>query len=197
MPLSICRALFTLARHADPAARASHGARVGVAPHHLRRLVAGALLDRARALPHACQNGVPHQLPTLPIQSRITRCGRRHGFERERRYWEEALAGAPQHVNLPFDRTPGPDRSFLGARRKLSLSVPTVRGLRELAAARDTTLSNVVLSVLSCFCSRSLAGRLLRHGHRKSHSRGTGTRRRTVRQPGARANAAERRRRDR
>jgi acyl carrier protein len=112
----------------------------------------GLLYKEWSALYHACQNGLPHQLPPLPIQYKDYAMWQvRHGFERERRYWEEALAGAPRHVDLPFDRTPGPDRRFLGARRKLSLPAQTVRALRGLAAARDTTLSNVVLAVFKLF----------------------------------------------
>jgi len=97
----------------------------------------------------ARDGGVPPPSP-LPIQYKdyaYWQAGQE--FIRERRFWREALAGAPRHLDLPRDRHRGPQRQFSGARHAATLAPATVRALRELALAHDTTMSNLMLAVFN------------------------------------------------
>jgi len=100
----------------------------------------------------AFQHHMPNPLKPLRIQYKdyaVWQVNR--GFEREQRYWRDKLAGAPRHMNLPYDRSPGPDRHFRGARRDRVLQSETAQALRELAASRNTTVSNVTLTPFKPF----------------------------------------------
>jgi len=102
------------------------------------------------ALYTAARDGrVPPPAP-LPIQYKdyaYWQAGQ--DFTRERRFWRNSLAGAPRHLDLPRDRHPGAQRQFSGARLAVMLPPATTQGLRELARAHDTTVSNLMLAVFN------------------------------------------------
>ena len=61
-------------------------------------------------------------------------------------YWLERLKGKPDAVRLPYDRPPNPARAYRGGAERLLLDAPGLRALRNMAKAKNTTLSNVVLA---------------------------------------------------
>ncbi|MGE0863601.1 MAG: amino acid adenylation domain-containing protein [Vicinamibacterales bacterium] len=102
------------------------------------------------ALYAAAAAGVEAPLPAMPVQYKdYADWQTGQDFTRERRFWRQALAGAPRHLELPRDRRPSGQRQFMGARRTATLAPTATRGLRELARAHDTTVANVLLAAFN------------------------------------------------
>jgi amino acid adenylation domain-containing protein len=107
------------------------------------------------ALYEAYRTGRPIPLPPLRIQYKdFAAWQNTHDFRREERYWTGRLAGVPQAVRLPYDFPPAADRDFRGDIQELTLSGPTTRALRRIAAERRTTLADVVFAVFDLFLFR-------------------------------------------
>lgn len=76
-------------------------------------------------------------------------------FESQLSYWREQLAAPDQaSLTLPTDHLRSADRSFAGARLRVRLSAAVSERLRHLARSRDTSLFNVLLTVLHCALAR-------------------------------------------
>jgi amino acid adenylation domain-containing protein len=102
----------------------------------------GVLLRELGALYTAFAAGEPSPLPELSIQyPDFARWQRRwlsgETLEREVAHWRRALAGAPESLELPYDRPPGPATGNRGGRRPFALP-PVVWGRLVELARRDT-----------------------------------------------------------
>jgi amino acid adenylation domain-containing protein/non-ribosomal peptide synthase protein (TIGR01720 family) len=97
----------------------------------------------------------PKPLAPLPVQYKdYAQWQSGQTFARERRFWNDTLAGAPRHMELPHDRHPGAQRQFSGARQSTMMPREVARGLRGLARAHDTTVSNVLLAAFNLLVSQ-------------------------------------------
>ncbi|MFI1973518.1 condensation domain-containing protein, partial [Streptomyces cinnamoneus] len=73
-------------------------------------------------------------------------------------YWRRTLAGAPQELELPFDRPRPTQASYQGHAVGLSLSADTHRRLAELAREHGATLFMVLHAGMAALLSRLGAG---------------------------------------
>ena len=77
-------------------------------------------------------------------------------------WWEQALAGAPPLLELPWDRQRPDAMSFAGADLEFSMPAETGRGLLKLAVANQTTtfvvaFASLQVSVAPASCRSSTA----------------------------------------
>ncbi len=79
------------------------------------------------------------------------------GFAEDEAYWLGALENAPERIALPYDSAPGPLSLFQGDVVRVRLDAATTARLRGLAAARNTTLSNVTLALFGLLLNRLTA----------------------------------------
>src|SRR5690606_30427518 len=70
------------------------------------------------------------------------------------RYWESALAGIPDQLDLPSDRPRPAVQSSVGGRVEVHIDAPTHAGLQELGQQHGATLFMVVHSALAVLLSR-------------------------------------------
>ncbi|MFC9898103.1 amino acid adenylation domain-containing protein [Nocardia sp. NPDC127579] len=73
-------------------------------------------------------------------------------------YWQRALSGLPDQLDLPTDRPRPVVRSFAGGRVELSVDATTHRALIELSRAANTTLFTVVHTALAVLLARLSGG---------------------------------------
>ncbi len=126
----------------------------------------GVLLGEVGALYAAHAAGRPGKaagLRELPIQyPDFALWQRRHlaGGElaSQLSYWREALAGAPQILELPADRPRPAIQSFRGASEPFALRAELAESLRALARAEGGTLFMVLLAGLQALIGRSTGG---------------------------------------
>ncbi len=117
---------------------------------------------RARSAGHA------PQWPDLPVQYADYTLWQREllGEDQERdsvlarqvAYWRSALAGLPEHLDLPFDRPRPAHPSSRGAHITFDLDARLHRALLDLARAHRVTLFMVLQAGLAVLLSRSGAG---------------------------------------
>jgi len=69
-------------------------------------------------------------------------------------YWRTALSGAPQAINLPFDRPRPQVERHRGAAQWFSVTEQVTAGLRALARAENTTLFCVLLAAFGTLLMR-------------------------------------------
>ena len=104
------------------------------------------------ALYSAYRQGKPNPLPPLRIQYKdFAVWQNRRNFEADERYWLEKLAGMPERIALQYDFPSTESRDFRGNSCETMVPAELTQALRERAAARNTTLSNVVLSIFTLF----------------------------------------------
>ena len=100
------------------------------------------------ALYAAARRGASDPLPPLRIHYKDFAVWQKaHVFERDEAHWRHQLAGVPDALALPYDFTPGADRDFRGDSMGVEIDAAVTQGLRRIARANKTTLSNVVLAV--------------------------------------------------
>jgi amino acid adenylation domain-containing protein/FkbH-like protein len=99
------------------------------------------------------------RLPELPIQfadyaawQRAWLAGEVLG--REVSFWQEQLAGAPEALDLPFDRPRGPVQRYRGARRGFALPRELPGRLRALGRASGATLFMTLLTAWKALLRR-------------------------------------------
>lgn len=103
--------------------------------------------------------GQPSPLPELRLQyaeyaARQHEREERGGLDDHLRYWQDALDGAPQLLDLPTDRPRPPMRSPEGSQVDFVLPRPVLTGLRNLARTQQCTLFMVLLAAFQVLLSR-------------------------------------------
>ncbi|MFL6292492.1 MAG: amino acid adenylation domain-containing protein, partial [Thermoanaerobaculia bacterium] len=98
----------------------------------------GVLLRELGAIYAAFAAGEPSPLPELPVQYPDYARWQRQWLagevlEREVAHWRRTLAGAPESLELPYDRQPSPATGNRGGRRPFELSAELFGRLGELA----------------------------------------------------------------
>ncbi|HYG62777.1 MAG TPA: amino acid adenylation domain-containing protein, partial [Thermoanaerobaculia bacterium] len=98
-------------------------------------------------------------LPPLPVQYADYALWQRgwltgEALDRRLGWWREALAGAPEALELPADRPRPPAPSWRGTAVPFALPAPTVARLREVARRQDATLFMAVLAGFGALLSR-------------------------------------------
>jgi amino acid adenylation domain-containing protein len=119
----------------------------------------GVLLRELGALYTAFAAGERSPLPELPIQyPDFARWQRRwlagEVLEREVAHWRRALAGAPESLELPYDRPPSAGTGTRGGRRPFELSASLFGGLVELARRDGWTAFMALLAGFGALLSR-------------------------------------------
>ncbi|HVT71247.1 MAG TPA: amino acid adenylation domain-containing protein, partial [Trebonia sp.] len=128
----------------------------------------GVLLRDLEDAYRARSAGHPPQWPDLPVQYADYTLWQREllGEDQERgsvlarqvAYWRSALAGLPEHLELPFDRPRPAHPSYRGAHITFDLDARLHRALLDLARAYQVTLFMVLQAGLAVLLSRSGAG---------------------------------------
>jgi non-ribosomal peptide synthetase component F len=101
----------------------------------------------------AFADGKAPALPPLPIQHgdyavwRLQRLAEA-GAAKELTYWEDALRGAPELLELPADRLRPPIQRHQGARMRFRLDRTLSEGLRERGREEKTSLFNIFVAAL-------------------------------------------------
>jgi amino acid adenylation domain-containing protein/non-ribosomal peptide synthase protein (TIGR01720 family) len=119
-----------------------------------------SLLTRELArLYEALRHGVDDPLPEPPLQYADFAAWQRRRLrgprrERQLRYWQEALRGAPPRLELPTDRPRPLVQTYRGARVSGELEPGPARELRRLAEARGATLFTVLLAAFAALLHR-------------------------------------------
>lgn len=104
------------------------------------------------ALYSAYRQGRPNPLPPLRIQYKdFAVWQNQRNFEADERYWLEKLAGMPERIALQYDFPSPESRDFQGNSCETMVPAELTQALRDRATARNTTLSNVVLSIFTLF----------------------------------------------
>ncbi|MDB4948949.1 MAG: sypC, partial [Gemmatimonadetes bacterium] len=111
----------------------------------------GVLTRELGALYDAFRRGAPDPLPALPIQYADYAVWQRRWVQgqvlREQGdYWAQALAGAPELLELPIDRPRPAQVDHAGARVELELDAEVTAGLRALSRRHGTTLFMTLLA---------------------------------------------------
>jgi amino acid adenylation domain-containing protein len=104
----------------------------------------GVLLRELGTVYTAFSRGEPSPLPELPVQyPDYARWQRRwlsgEVLEREISHWRRVHAGAPESLDLPYDRPPAPGTGNRGGRRPATLPPELYGGLSELARRHGWT----------------------------------------------------------
>lgn len=123
--------------------------------------------DLASAYAARCRNDTPKQ-PALPVQYADYALWQRHSLgeasdpesplSRELAFWKHALAGIPDELRLPADRTRPATPSYRGGCVPLSINADLHRGLQDLARRHGATLFMVLQAGLGALLSRLGAG---------------------------------------
>jgi amino acid adenylation domain-containing protein len=108
------------------------------------------LAELSEAYDAACSRRAP-LLPELPIQYADFAAWQRSRMSGQRLdeltdHWRRRLAGAPDRLDLPFDRPRPPAKSYAGAERRGTLPADLVEALRALARTRNVSFFPVLLA---------------------------------------------------
>jgi len=98
-------------------------------------------------------------LPELPVQYADYAIWRRHWLEGEElerglEYWKQQLAGIPERLELPADRSRGARRSAAAGRYQAQLSEAATRGLKRISQEHGATLYMTLLAAYGVLLSR-------------------------------------------
>jgi amino acid adenylation domain-containing protein/non-ribosomal peptide synthase protein (TIGR01720 family) len=116
----------------------------------------GVVLYREiKSLYDAYRRGLPNPLKPLRIQYKDFALWQNLlNFEPAERYWLAKLAGMPHRLRLPYDFPSQQGRDFRGDRQRFLWDPEIAAGLSKLAVQRNTTISNVVLTLFNLFLFR-------------------------------------------
>jgi amino acid adenylation domain-containing protein len=119
----------------------------------------GVFTRELGALYGAFREGRPDPLPPLAVQYADYGAWQRRWVEGEllreqAEYWREALAGAPELLELPADRPRPARQDFTGATVALVLGEELTAGLKALGARHGTTLHMTLLAGWAAVLSR-------------------------------------------
>jgi hypothetical protein len=116
----------------------------------------GVVLYREiKSLYDAYRRGLPNPLKPLRIQYKdFALWQKRLDFEPAAQYWLAKLAGMPDRLRLPSDFPSQRGRDFRGDRKSFVWDPEITAGLCKLAVQRNTTISNVVLTLFNLFLFR-------------------------------------------
>jgi amino acid adenylation domain-containing protein len=111
----------------------------------------GVLVDELGALYRAFAAGRPDPLPPLPVQYADYAAWQRRWLQgealrRQEEYWRTALAGAPERLELPTDRTRPLEQDFTGAAMDFALDAELTAELTALARRHGATLFTTLLA---------------------------------------------------
>ncbi|HEU0297989.1 MAG TPA: amino acid adenylation domain-containing protein, partial [Longimicrobium sp.] len=111
----------------------------------------GVLLDELRALYGAFLRGADDPLPPLPVQYADYAAWQRRWMdgevlEAQAAYWEQALSGAPELLELPTDRPRPARQDHAGGSVDLALDAELTAALRELGRRHGATLFMTILA---------------------------------------------------
>jgi amino acid adenylation domain-containing protein len=119
----------------------------------------GVLVREIGGFYTALSAGKPSALPALPVQYPDYAVWQRGAAHDERmkaqlRWWKQALAGAPQILELPADRPRPPVQSRDGAQRAILLPPDLAAGVWQLGRREGTTLFMTLLATFVGLLSR-------------------------------------------
>ncbi len=119
----------------------------------------GILVSEMSALYHAALVGIEAPLPPLPIQYADYAIWQRaflagEELARQTRFWQDALAGAPDAIALPHDHPCPAQQSFRGASLPLHIPKDLSDRTAALARAEQATPFIVLLSAWSALLAR-------------------------------------------
>jgi amino acid adenylation domain-containing protein len=111
----------------------------------------GVLIRELVTLYSAFSEGRPSPLPELPVQYADYAVWQRGWLEGEAldaeiAFWREQIAGAPQAIDLPADRTRLPMQGFAGRHLRFNLPKSLVEPVRALARKEGATLFMALLA---------------------------------------------------
>ncbi|WP_247539250.1 non-ribosomal peptide synthetase, partial [Ralstonia pseudosolanacearum] len=119
----------------------------------------GVLARELGALYEAYRSGGEDPLPALPIQYADYAVWQRRWLEgeelqRQGKYWEQALAGAPTLLSVPTDRARPAQQDYTGGSVEVVFDAELSTGLKRLSQRHGTTLFMTVLAGWSALLSR-------------------------------------------
>jgi len=99
------------------------------------------------------------ELPELPVRYSDFAAWQRDRFSGPRleelvAFWRERLAGAPELLDLPFDRPRPPAKSYAGAEVRGTVPGEVGEALRKLARARNVSLFTILLAGFNALVHR-------------------------------------------
>jgi len=141
--------------------RGARGSLLIVSIHHVvfDGWSTGVLERELRALHDAFSRGEPSPLPPLPVQYADWAAWQRRrweegGLDAQVEYWRQALAGAPEVLELPADRPLPAVPTHAGARRFFHLPESVIAPARALARREGATLFMVLMAAYDVLLSR-------------------------------------------
>lgn len=119
----------------------------------------GVFMQELATLYPALQAGDAQPLPALPIQYADFASWQRQWLQGDRlqrqlRYWQESLAGAPALLELPTDRPRPPLQTTRGGALFFELDAPLTAGLEKLSQQLGGTLFMTLLSSFAVLLAR-------------------------------------------
>ncbi|WP_017902380.1 amino acid adenylation domain-containing protein, partial [Pseudomonas asplenii] len=120
---------------------------------------AAVLTRELGALYEAFRQGAADPLPALPVQYADYALWQRRWLDgdvlqRQGRYWQQALAGAPVLLTLPSDRPRPPQQDYSGHMVGLALDAELTRDLKALSQRQGTTLFMTVMAAWAAVLGR-------------------------------------------
>ncbi|WP_256737341.1 condensation domain-containing protein, partial [Pseudomonas tolaasii] len=119
----------------------------------------GVLTRELMALYQAFSHGQPDPLPPLPIQygdfavwQRLWLSG--EVLQRQSRFWQQALAGAPALLTLPTDRPRPAQQDYAGSSVEVRLDERLTAGLKALSQRHGTTLYVTLMTAWASLLAR-------------------------------------------
>ncbi len=119
----------------------------------------GVLLRELGTIYTALSSGEPSPLPELPVQYPDYALWQRRWLtgevlESEIAHWRRTLAGAPQSLDLPYDRPPSASTTNRGGRRSFALPAELTGRLSELARRHGWTTFMALLAGFQSLLAR-------------------------------------------